>query len=64
MTGQKFYAVNKIESVTLMRMMNAVYGKKVILLIDEYDVPLAKASEKDNAKIGYYSQMLDVIRGA
>ena len=64
MTGQKFYAVNKIESVTLMRMMNAAYGKKVILLIDEYDVPLAKASEKDNAKIGYYSQMLDVIRGA
>ena len=30
----------------IMRMMNAVYGKKVILLIDEYDVPLAKASEK------------------
>ena len=34
----------------IMRMMNAVYGKKVILLIDEYDVPLAKASEKDTAK--------------
>ena len=30
---------------TIMRMMNAVYGKPVILLIDEYDVPLAKASE-------------------
>ena len=48
---------------TIMRMMNDVYGKKVILLIDEYDVPLAKASEKDATKNGYYSKMLDVIKG-
>ena len=48
---------------TIMRMMNAVYGKQVILLIDEYDVPLAKASEKDTAKNSYYSKMLDVIKG-
>ncbi|MBQ7529605.1 AAA family ATPase, partial [bacterium] len=48
---------------TLMRMMNGIYGKKVILLIDEYDVPLAKASERDNAKNRYYSKMLDVIKG-
>ena len=48
---------------TIMRMMNAVYGRKVILLIDEYDVPLARASEKDTSKNGYYSKMLDVIRG-
>ena len=47
----------------IMRMMNAVYGKKVILLIDEYDVPLAKASEKDTSKNGYYSKMFDVIKG-
>ena len=47
----------------IMRMMNAVYGKKVILLIDEYDVPLARASEKDTSKNGYYSKMLDVIKG-
>ena len=47
----------------IMRMMNAVYGKKVILLIDEYDVPLAKASEKDTSKNGYYSKMLDVTKG-
>lgn len=40
-----------------MRMMRAHFGKPVILLIDEYDVPLAKASE-----YGYYEQMLDVIR--
>lgn len=43
---------------TIMRMMHAVYGKPVILLIDEYDVPLAKA--KTN---GCYHQMLDVVRG-
>ena len=48
---------------TIMRMMNAVYGQKVILLIDEYDVPLAKASEKDTAKNQYYSRMHDVIKG-
>ncbi len=48
---------------TIMRMMNAVYGKKVILLIDEYDVPLAKASEKDTVKNQYYAKMLDVIKG-
>ncbi len=48
---------------TIMRMLNTVYGKQVILLIDEYDVPLAKASEKDAAKNHYYSRMLDVIKG-
>lgn len=48
---------------TMMRMLYNVYGKQVILLIDEYDVPLAKASEKDTAKNHYYSRMLDVIKG-
>lgn len=33
------------------------YGTKVILLIDEYDVPLAKAFEN-----GYYDQMVFLIR--
>lgn len=33
------------------------YGKKVIILIDEYDVPLAKANEH-----GYYGQMINTIR--
>lgn len=42
----------------LTRMMHAYYGKKVILLIDEYDVPLAKANEH-----GYYVKMLNCIRG-
>ena len=48
---------------TLMRMMHSVYGKKVILLIDEYDVPLATASEKNTRESHYYSSMLDVIKG-
>ncbi len=48
---------------TIMRMMNAVYGKPVILLIDEYDVPLSKASEKNTSKNRYYEQMLDLIKG-
>ena len=48
---------------TIMRMMNAVYGKPVILLMDEYDVPLAKASEKNTEQNRYYVQMLDVIKG-
>ena len=33
------------------------YGQKVILLIDEYDVPLDKAYAR-----GYYEQMIDLIR--
>lgn len=40
----------------LMRMMQIYYGKQVILLIDEYDVPMAKAGNK-----AYYNEMLDVI---
>ena len=48
---------------TIMRMMYAAYGKPVILLIDEYDVPLAKASELDTAGNNYYQKMLDVIQG-
>lgn len=41
----------------LTRMLSAHYGKQTILLIDEYDVPLAKANEE-----GYYREMLDMIR--
>lgn len=48
---------------TIMRMMVAVYEKPVILLIDEYDVPLAKASEQNTEENQYYAKMLDVIRG-
>ena len=48
---------------TLMRMLQKVYGKPVILLIDEYDVPLAKASEKSDKDSDYYERMLDLIKG-
>ena len=48
---------------TIMRMMYAVYGKPVILLIDEYDAPLAKASEQNTDGNQYYAKMLNVIRG-
>ena len=48
---------------TIMRMMYAVYERPVILLIDEYDVPLAKASEKNTEQNRYYEKMLDAIKG-
>ena len=41
----------------IMKMMQAYYGKPVILLLDEYDVPIAKASSK-----GYYAEMLEIIK--
>ena len=44
--------------LVLMKMMRAYYGKPVILLLDEYDVPIAKASAN-----GYYTEMMEVIRG-
>ena len=40
----------------LTRMMQQHYGKPVILLIDEYDVPVAKANNT-----GYYDEMLDLM---
>ena len=43
--------------VLLMRMMKTYYHKPVILLLDEYDVPLAKASSH-----GYYTEMLSLIK--
>ena len=42
----------------LTRIMHQHYGKKVVLLIDEYDAPVAKANSG-----GYYEEMLDVIKG-
>lgn len=51
--AQLSYSLN-----TLMRIMNNIYQKPVILLLDEYDVPIAKASTH-----GYYNQMLEVIKG-
>lgn len=42
----------------LTRMLMQYYAKPVILLIDEYDVPVAKANNN-----GYYNEMLDVMKG-
>ncbi|MEH2951354.1 AAA family ATPase [Sporofaciens sp. JLR.KK001] len=42
----------------LTQLMELYYRKPVILIIDEYDVPLAKSSEK-----GYYTEMLDTVKG-
>ena len=41
----------------LSELLEKHYGTKVVLLIDEYDVPLAKAFEN-----GYYNQMIFLIR--
>ncbi len=42
---------------TLSMLLHKHYGSRVIILIDEYDVPLAKANEK-----GYYEQMVTLLR--
>ena len=43
---------------TLSQLLAKHYGRKVVLLIDEYDVPLDKAFQG-----GYYDQMVSLIRG-
>ena len=52
-------SLSEIQSsiVLLMNMMKIYYHKPVILLIDEYDVPIAKASDH-----GYYNKMLEVMK--
>ena len=48
----------KASLLLLTKLMQTHYKKPVILLIDEYDVPIAKASAK-----GYYAEMLDMVKG-
>lgn len=48
----------KSSLMLLTRLLQQYYGKPVILLIDEYDVPVAKANAHD-----YYDEMLDVMKG-
>ena len=43
---------------TLSRLLSVHYGKKAIILIDEYDVPLDKAFTH-----GYYNEMVSLVRG-
>ena len=50
-------AILKTGIALIMRMLQDYYEKPVILLLDEYDVPLAKASAH-----GYYAEMLEVMR--
>lgn len=48
-----------ISSLRVMsQLLNKHYGKKTIVIIDEYDVPLDKAFSHD-----YYDQMTELIRG-
>lgn len=54
--GSKILVIRSLS--LLMRLLENYYHKQMILLIDEYDVPIAKASSK-----GYYQQMLEIIRG-
>ena len=60
-TGQTGFAMSDAALTgslkTLSFLLEKHYGKKAIILIDEYDVPLAEASEN-----GYYEQMVMVIR--
>ncbi|MCC8082479.1 MAG: ATP-binding protein [Lachnospiraceae bacterium] len=60
-SGQEMFAMSRITMTTSLKILSVLlqkhYNRKVIILIDEYDVPLAKANEK-----GYYRQMIDIIR--
>ena len=58
MSGNASVKVIKDSLALLNTTMQEYYWKPVILLIDEYDVPIAKASAK-----GYYAEMLDVVKG-
>ena len=59
--GNEKYAMSDaalIDSLkTLSHLLSKHYGQKVILLIDEYDVPLDKAFQG-----GYYDEMVSLIR--
>ena len=56
LTGNEENIENSLK--TLSRLLYKHYGKKVVILIDEYDVPLDKAYQN-----GYYHEMVSLIRG-
>ena len=47
----------EVSLLILCRALHAHWGKPAILLIDEYDVPLARAEE-----VGYYAEMVSFMR--
>lgn len=53
------FSAHGLQSALLLltQLMHKHYGEKVILLIDEYDVPLDKAYQN-----GYYREMINLIR--
>ena len=55
--GQATVVDIKKSIALLMKLMAIYYAKPVILLIDEYDVPIAKASSH-----GYYEEMMDIMK--
>ncbi len=56
LTGNEENIENSLK--TLSRLLYKHYGKKVVILIDEYDAPLDKAYQND-----YYHEMVSLIRG-
>lgn len=54
---QMSYSAMEKSLLTLSTLLCKYYGEKVILLIDEYDVPLDKAFQ-----YGYYEEMVSLIR--
>lgn len=56
------YTMDENQLISSLKMLSGLlykhYGKKVIILIDEYDVPLDKAFQH-----GYYKEMVSLIRG-
>ena len=56
LTGNEENIENSLK--TLSRLLYKHYGQKVVILIDEYDVPLDKAYQN-----GYYHEKVSLIRG-
>ena len=57
-TGKASIATLQAAPELLLRMLAAHYGKKAVLLLDEYDVPIQSSWEYD-----YYEEAIDFFRG-